>query len=205
MSKIRLLNLNKNPELIKRGEESGQSKLTWEEVKEIRNIYGLRLISHEMLANKYEISRRTIGFVLSNKTWYDPDYHPKDISINRRKIGKKDVLEIRRLFLTGQYSTIDIGKMFNVCFQYVYGIVLNKYFYDKKYGKNIKIVKEIILDNKKMPGKRKREFTDNEIEYIKELFLAGNTTDQIQKIMDERVTVGVIRRIVASLRENNES
>jgi len=48
--------------------------LTWEKVKEIREVCHIYL--HSDLAEKYSVSKATIGLVANNKIWVDPNYVP---------------------------------------------------------------------------------------------------------------------------------
>lgn len=47
------------------GEQTGMSKLTEAQVKEIRALY----MTKKMLAGRYGVSEGTIGFILLNQTW----------------------------------------------------------------------------------------------------------------------------------------
>lgn len=58
------------------GEKHGRSKLTWEQVKEIRKtavslkaMRKTRAVPYTKLAKKYEVSRSQIWFVVSGKNW----------------------------------------------------------------------------------------------------------------------------------------
>ena len=54
-----------------RGELSGKSKLTWKEVDYIRNNYKPfnREFSIRALAQKFNVNKNTIEYILNNKTW----------------------------------------------------------------------------------------------------------------------------------------
>jgi DNA invertase Pin-like site-specific DNA recombinase len=51
------------------GEKNNHSKLTWEQVREIRKNYIRKVHRHKDIARQYNVSRATISFLLSNKTW----------------------------------------------------------------------------------------------------------------------------------------
>ena len=51
------------------GERKNCTKLTWEAVREIRAKYIKNRITQKELSIEYNVSRRAIGMVVSNKTW----------------------------------------------------------------------------------------------------------------------------------------
>jgi hypothetical protein len=59
----------------KKGEEHYKAVLTWEQIREIRNLYSKEgfyrkaTMSQRKLATKFGVSRRTIRAVLSHQTW----------------------------------------------------------------------------------------------------------------------------------------
>jgi len=57
----------KGRQRVLRGEENGFSKLTWENVQEIRDLYGDH--SQAELARMYGVSPRTIMLVRTNQAW----------------------------------------------------------------------------------------------------------------------------------------
>lgn len=54
-----------------RGEENSQSKLTWDEVREIRIRYSNGGVTIRQLSQDYGVSPGTIGFIIDNKTWVE--------------------------------------------------------------------------------------------------------------------------------------
>ena len=58
-----------HPERLARGSQSGQAKLTEEQVLEIREIYSRREITQRALAQQFNISQRTINSIVLRKTW----------------------------------------------------------------------------------------------------------------------------------------
>jgi hypothetical protein len=51
------------------GEKHGRSKLTWEQVREIRANYVPRRVSRNKLAEKYGVDKSQIDRILSNRGW----------------------------------------------------------------------------------------------------------------------------------------
>jgi len=58
------------------GEKSPTSKLTWEQVREIRERYKNETIMQSVLAKEYGVSASAISHVITNRTWIDKDYVP---------------------------------------------------------------------------------------------------------------------------------
>lgn len=58
----------KHPEVVPRGERHANAKLTDETVRAIRAI-GASGARHQDIADRFGVSRRAVGFVLSGKTW----------------------------------------------------------------------------------------------------------------------------------------
>lgn len=56
------------------GENSGKSKVTWEQVQEIREKF--KTMTLKQIAIEYEISASTVASIVQNKTYYDPTYIP---------------------------------------------------------------------------------------------------------------------------------
>lgn len=55
-----------------RGEKQGAHKLTWEQVREIRDRYSKGDTSQRKLAKEYGVAQNTIRFVVTNKSWRTP-------------------------------------------------------------------------------------------------------------------------------------
>ena len=53
----------------RRGDKCWKAKLTWEQVREIREAHIPWKMSFSMLAEKYNVSRGTIAFIVANKSW----------------------------------------------------------------------------------------------------------------------------------------
>lgn len=56
-------------ENIKRGESSLLSKLTFEQVQQIKKEYDKKTCNQQKLAEKYNVKHNTISRILNNKTW----------------------------------------------------------------------------------------------------------------------------------------
>lgn len=62
-----------------RGEKCKFSKLTWTQVREMRELYCSKSLSTNMLAKKYSISKSTAKKIVKNDIWFDSNYKPKNL------------------------------------------------------------------------------------------------------------------------------
>jgi hypothetical protein len=58
---------NRSPD--RRGERSSSARLTWSDVRDIRELHAQGKCDVKELAAKYQVNRRTIGRVISHETW----------------------------------------------------------------------------------------------------------------------------------------
>ena len=100
------------PSHDRKGENSYHKKLSWPEVKEIRNRALSQYVSPYELANQFNTSQPNIRDILGNKIWRDPSYNPRNViprpaSLKPRqgnqtvRLTPEQVVEIRQLFRQG--------------------------------------------------------------------------------------------------------
>lgn len=98
------------------GDGNHHSKLTSNEVKNIRNVFN-KNTSLVSLAKEYKISSAAIARVIYNVDWYDKNYIPPlprfTTSNGKPKLTQELVNEIRDKYNEG-FSSIKIAKMFDV-------------------------------------------------------------------------------------------
>jgi transcriptional regulator with XRE-family HTH domain len=111
---------------VSRGEHVGGSKLTAEQVIEIRNAYLATEISQEELASRYGVTRRAIGDVVRGKRWahlpFDREaclakcrfQQSKVMQRHRAKLNPEKVEQIRRLLEEKHLSRQQIAERFGV-------------------------------------------------------------------------------------------
>lgn len=58
-----------HPELTLKGKKNGSSKLTDDNVREIRKLWATGLWLQRMLAERFGVTKTAVGFVVNNKTW----------------------------------------------------------------------------------------------------------------------------------------
>ena len=105
------------------GEKNGQSKLVLDQVLRIRALYSTGKYSQQVLANKYQVDGSTIGLIVRNKKWFDPNYSLDEKVVGatlsnprpwRRVFTEEIVDEIVRLKMDSGLSNKALGKRFGV-------------------------------------------------------------------------------------------
>jgi len=60
-------------EAAKKGEDSVRAKLTWEQVRQIRELYSSGNIGHRPLAQMFNVSRDCVRKIIKNQTWKEEE------------------------------------------------------------------------------------------------------------------------------------
>jgi len=111
------------------GDNNHNSKLNFEEVKEIRHKYNILKYSLTALAEFYKVSSRTIARSVYNIDWYDQDYIPptarKTKGIGVPKLNQEKANEIRVMHSNGS-STRELSNLFEVCIENIQLIINRK-------------------------------------------------------------------------------
>jgi predicted DNA-binding protein YlxM (UPF0122 family) len=119
------------PETIAKGEQHGQSKLTEQQVKEIRERYAVGDISQDALALEYGVVRRAIGNIIRGENWKhiattdlsNPKRRGKVGSTNNSaKLTEDQVRQIRIKHKQGQ-TPLEIAEEFGIHRATVYHIL----------------------------------------------------------------------------------
>ena len=81
-----------------RGEDNGQAKLTWEQVREIRENYKPwdREFGGQALAKKYGVGDSTIDTIIRGMTWQNKNYNYKPL---QRKLTSEQAQEIKNSYI----------------------------------------------------------------------------------------------------------
>ena len=116
MSRMRKKLYKNNPSKIKRGEANGASKLTVKKVNKIRKLYLFTNLSQQKIADKFGVSRRLIGMIVSNYIWHDSEFIPQKIN-KQKKYTDAFKNEIITRFKTGKYTAMGLGREYKVPFQ----------------------------------------------------------------------------------------
>ena len=118
---------------VKAGNHAMQ-KLTWEQVKEIRERYSPGKISYEKLAREYKVTAAAIRHIIINKTFHDPGYTPKTTEVSvRRVLTNAEAATIRRRYCAEQIGMSDLAREFDVSLAVITGIIHNKTYRDADY------------------------------------------------------------------------
>lgn len=61
----------------RKGEHHERSKLTWEQVREIRQRWNNTTATGPAMAEEYGVSPAAIEYIVTNRSWFDPSYEPR--------------------------------------------------------------------------------------------------------------------------------
>lgn len=119
--------LNIHPERRPRGEQVGGSKLTIDQVKQIRSLYAAGGITQEKLGEQFGVTRRAIGKIIKGQNWRHAisDNEPNSLSDPKRrgkpgeesrqaKLSESQVREIRLLYKQGKNTYKQIAAHYGV-------------------------------------------------------------------------------------------
>lgn len=88
------------------------SKLTADQILEIRKSYKPRIVTQKMLAEKYGVKRENIHYILKGKSW--KNLQVGDVKDERKKLTQTQIEQINAIYKSGKYSTRQLGKIFGV-------------------------------------------------------------------------------------------
>ena len=141
-------------------ETLGSSTVTWDEIKEIRKQYVEDDLTVTEICKNFHLSNAQISAIVNNKSWYDKLYNPppKKKLLERRghteeskqkmkeshkgiqsgenspraKLTWEQVRRIRSLYKTGNYTQLELGKMYSVTRGTIAAIVRNRIWKEDK-------------------------------------------------------------------------
>lgn len=120
-----------NPDSVIRGERVGGSKLTEQQVKDIRSRYATGDVSQEILAFDYGVTREAISRIICGKNWAhvdgtslsDPLLRGRKGSANASaRLNAEKVRQIRAMHKEGK-SPLEIAEHFDVRRSTIYAIL----------------------------------------------------------------------------------
>lgn len=109
-----------------RGENSATSKLTEDEVQQIRCLYGTGNCSQSALARQYSVSVQQVSNILHRKSWAHLPELPEEKQFDgffATRLTPSDVQQIRTLYASGDYTMEQVGAMFGIDSSHVCRIV----------------------------------------------------------------------------------
>ena len=95
-----------------KGSKNPKSKLSEEQIIEIKIIAKQNKYTQTELANKFGVHRTTIQRILYNKNWIVENENP--IYTRKNKLTSKDVEEIQTLILQKNITQTEIAKIYNI-------------------------------------------------------------------------------------------
>lgn len=101
-------------------------KLTPEAVSEIKSLINTGMYSNQEVADKFNVSKATIGKVRLEKSWGDVMPHIIYRGNRRIKMTKEKADEVRRLINVEKVNRSDVAKMFNVSRSIINQIATNQ-------------------------------------------------------------------------------
>jgi DNA invertase Pin-like site-specific DNA recombinase len=127
--------LHLHPERAAKGERVHGSKVTFEQVRQIRELYAAGGITQEQLGTRFGMTRRGIGRIISGENWKHAiaDGEPKSLSDPERlikrgssshhaKLTESDVIQIRSLYSLGNPAK-ELASRFGVTVGTIYHII----------------------------------------------------------------------------------
>ncbi len=109
-------------------------KLAWNQVREIREKYSPGKTTYEKLAGEYDVTAGAIYRIITNRTFYDSTYIPRNPNLSvRRKLSEDDARSIRMKFGTQRNSASSLSREYSVSTSVIYGIVFNRTYHDPNY------------------------------------------------------------------------
>lgn len=118
---------------VRHGNHATQ-KLTFEQAKEIRAKYEPGIISPDSLGREFGVGAEQIRRIISNKSFPDHDYIPKNPEFNlNRKLRQEHADTIRERWQTERISFHALSREYQVDKSVISGIVYNETYYDSNY------------------------------------------------------------------------
>lgn len=125
---------------VPKGENNGSSKLTRDDVKEIRDLYLGGDYTQKDLADQFNVQGSNITLIVTNQTWYDPNYNIKEAKkISKKnkestrgsnngnsKLNEQKIKQIREKYKTGNYTYKKLAEEYSVFFSTIGKIVKRK-------------------------------------------------------------------------------
>lgn len=130
-------NINYSPvsKKAQTGENNSKAKFTWDQIRDIREKAKTMRITE--IAEEYGVAPTTLGPIVHNKTWYDPNYVPPGklqtvgSSSHQSKLTMDQVKEIRAIWRT---TTIPLlAQKYGVDSSSISNIIKNKTYVDPTY------------------------------------------------------------------------
>jgi len=105
-----------------KGEAHGLAKLSDEDVIGMRKLYATGKYTQAELGEMFGVSESNIGLIVRREIWKhiggppapETDRHARGETHGRAKVTRQEVIEIRTLYATGDYTQAELGRIFGV-------------------------------------------------------------------------------------------
>ena len=108
------------------------TKLTDEDIKEVRRLYNEENVTFTQLAKDYKVSEGHVADIVGNRSHYDEKYGRTRFTT---KLIDEDAKEMRRLYNDENVTFTQLAKDYEVSEGHVTDIIGNRAHYDEKYVK----------------------------------------------------------------------
>ena len=172
--------------VVPRGERHYLSKLTWDEVRGIRDLRQREWVSSRELAEKYGVSTSQITSILRNKEWVDDDFDPS-LVVRRVRSGEGayhrslDWASVRSLrdIATARYvSPYELASRFGTSQPNVRDILANKTWVDAGFDPS-RVVRRPTDYAPTDPPKRQTRLTQDQVIAMRHRFRAGASLKEL--------------------------
>jgi group I intron endonuclease len=193
-----------------RGENAPCHKLTWSQVREIREKYLSGKYRYEDLSKEYEVSQSSIGDIISNKCWKDgtlsEEYYSRIFNVAsssrsgvknpRAKLTWGNVREVREKYLTGKYTYGDLSEEYGINSNNIRNIIFNRAWKDENLTEEyFQKISDMSIKRKRGENRAFAKLTWAKVREIREKYLPGKYT-QRGLAKEYGISQGVVRRII---------
>lgn len=131
----------------RQGEKHYNSKMTWEQIRQIRDLRSQEYYTSSEMAKKYGISKANVSKILANTAWVDAEFDPNKIikpppeihtlrNKKHAKYGEAVANEIRELRKREYHPVSEMVKRFGVKRSQISNILTNKAWIDPEFDPN---------------------------------------------------------------------
>ena len=126
---------------VRRGEEHYNHKLTWDNVRAIREEASESTVKSTRLSEKYGVSVATVTEVLRNETWFDPNYNPQNWkktpysgeTARNARLTKEQVSSIRKTRQERYIPAREMSQEYGVSKDMIQRILAGKNWVDENF------------------------------------------------------------------------
>jgi group I intron endonuclease len=102
-------------------------KLTDEQILEIKTLFETGNYTQTNLSKQFNVSLTQIHRIVRDKSWGDKEH---DTIITKKNLSKEDVLDIRSMYATGNYTQKEIAAQYNCSINHINRVINGKKWKD---------------------------------------------------------------------------